>query len=158
MEWTKWSRTVLLSICNICFQPTNRTMITTVTSSRKAKIASRPSVKALQLVTFGLFHHLKTTTFYNMHLETMPNLAAFVTFPHVANFVLALVPMPRLKPPIVTTSKAAPTISCTNNQLHKKYNDTFTKIHPEQIHEHEHTNQCHDNPKILAGSRAIAEH
>ena len=54
---------VLLYICNLGFPPTNRTMITPVTSSRKAKIVSRPSVEALRLVTFGLFQHFETTPF-----------------------------------------------------------------------------------------------
>ena len=59
-------------------------MMTPVASSRKAKIASWSSVEALRLVTFGLFHHLESTTFVTvMHIETTPNLAAFVTFPHL---------------------------------------------------------------------------
>ena len=57
-------------------------MITPVTSSRNAKIASRPSVEALRLVTFGLLHHLEHNYICKMHLETTPNLAVFVTFPH----------------------------------------------------------------------------
>ena len=54
---------VLLSICNLVFPPTNRTMITPITLSRKAKLASRPSVETLRLVKFGLFQHFETTTF-----------------------------------------------------------------------------------------------
>ena len=41
----------MVTICNLGFPSTNRTMITPVTSSRKAKIASRPSVEALRRIS-----------------------------------------------------------------------------------------------------------
>ena len=65
---------VLLSICNIYFPPTNRTVITLVTSSRKAKIASRPTVEALRRVTLGFFQHFETTTFETTCFPTLQQL------------------------------------------------------------------------------------